>query len=122
MSYIMIIILLASLAGGFYGGCEVQKGKVERLKADVAQLEGNLKECQQVNVTNIEATTALKEDVKKANRSCASRVAAKDALIKKLQEIDNLKPTGGTTSEKDSSVTNPDPILDRLNKLFVPSG
>ena len=116
MMYIMIALIVAALGGGFYGGCAIQGSKVEKLQADVNNLEVDLKSCQEINKSNQVVVTSLQDDVKKANKSCTTRINEKNNLIKELMKIDTLQPTGG--GNENIGDIGIDPILDRLNQLF----
>jgi hypothetical protein len=103
LTYLKIGFALVLFAGGFGSAWWVQGQRVDRLKAEVSV-------CKDANAENNKTITALREEIAKGNKSCKERLAAKDATIRRLQEIDNM----GGHNEIDGT----NPLRDALNSLF----
>ena len=87
----------------------VQQGQMKLLQAELDQVNA-------VKATQDKAIENLRKDIASASQTCDRRVAVKDRAIKRLRDIDGLKPGKG----KDDAETAPgaDPVLDALNGML----
>lgn len=68
--------------------------------------------CLSANVENDKTIKALQADVDKADKTCQQRLASKDATIRKLKEIDDLR--GRDETNPDSG----NPLRDAVNGMW----
>ena len=108
------IIIGAAISGS--AAWWIQGTRIGQLQANVETLKGQLTTCQDANTSNANTINKLKNEVKNANGICESRLKTKEGLVKRLQEIDNLKQR-----EKDETGNNvdTDPLLGELNRMFA---
>lgn len=112
--YIVPFIIGGLLFGG--GAWKIQGMRLDSCKKNEAV-------CLTANAENAKTITAQKAEIKKVTESCSARIKSKDKAIRKLKEIDNLKPgevsnaTGNNTLGSNSG----DSILDALAGMFKPN-
>ncbi len=108
------IVIGAAIGGG--AAWWAQGVRISYLQANVETLTGQLSACQDANISNANTIDKLKVEAKNASGICDSRLKTRDGLIKRLQEIDNLK-----RGEKDETGNNvaTDPLLGELNRMFA---
>ncbi|MDM7320233.1 MAG: hypothetical protein P3W91_000725 [Fervidobacterium sp.] len=92
---------------GFVAGWKIREDRIKLF-------ETKLKQCEDVNIQNQKTIEELKQALEKQAKACAKRVKMKEETIKRLKEIDELKPGG---NENESGSHN-DTILDELNSMF----
>ena len=111
--------VIGLLVGMLLAGAGVWWAKDQQVKAVKVELQT----AKDANASLEKAKESLREEVKKMDKSCTARINSKDTTIKRLKEIDGLKPTGGTTNETNNAVTGDsgDPILDELNGMWQQS-
>jgi len=128
LPYIIPFLIGAALAGG--AAWMIQGARVDAAKADLEQTLADLKvsrsneeTCRDTNKINEATIGSLQEEVKSALQGCDSRLAVKDKTLKNLKRISELKPgIKGGTNEMGKKASSGDPILDELNRMYVPSG
>ena len=133
LPYAVAFAIGAALAGGaawMIQGARVDSAKAElsQTRADLKVSQNNEKICEDTNKLNQATIGSLQEEVKSALQGCDSRLAAKDKTLKNLRRISELKP--GVPKEgineigkNDSGLASSgDPLLDELNRMFVPAG
>jgi hypothetical protein len=116
--YIYLVILIIGIAIGGSVAWWVQGVRIGHLQANVETLTGQLKACQEANVSNQVTIGELTAEVRNANGICDTRLKTKDALVKRLQEIDNMKQ--GEKDETGKTVDDADPLSGELNRMFAP--
>lgn len=86
----------------------------------IAKLQTELRVAIDANEVNTQTIKMQKEEIEKATKSCSSRIAIKDTLIKRLMVIDNLGGEYEETNFIDSD--NPgDAILGMLGRMWKDS-
>ena len=133
LPYAISFAIGAALVGGSVW--MIQGARVDSAKAELSQALADLKvsrnneeACQDTNKINQITIGSLQEEVKTALQGCDSRLAVKDKTLKSLKRISGLKPgavKGGTDElVKNGSTVNSsgDPLLDELNRMFIPAG
>ena len=110
-------VALCVFAFGVFAGWRVQAVRVEAAKGKTAMVEAQLAECQNVNQSYVDAIAGLKAEVSAANAGCQKRLAAKAALVSKLEKIDGLKAVE-VKSEKVPPAPADDALLDALNRVY----
>ena len=108
---------LCVFAFGVFAGWRVQAVRVEAAKGKTAMVEAQLAECQAVNQSYVDAIAGLKAEVSAANAGCQKRLAARAALVSKLEKIDGLKAVE-VKSEKVPLASAGDALLDALNRVY----
>jgi uncharacterized protein HemX len=101
------------IVGMLLAGAGVWWAKDQQVKAVKVELQA----AKDANGSLEKAKESLEEEVKKMDKSCTARINSKDTTIKRLKEIEELKP-GVLTNEADNdtgSGNSGDPILDALN-------
>jgi len=105
--------VIGLLVGMLLAGAGVWWAKDQQVKAVKVELQA----AKDANGSLEKAKESLEEEVKKMDKSCAARINSKDTTIRRLKEIEELKP-GVLTNEADNdtgSDNSGDPILDALN-------
>ena len=108
---------LCVFAFGVFAGWRVQAVRVEAAKGKTAMVEAQLAECQNVNQSYVDAIAGLKAEVSAAYAGCQKRLAARAALVSKLEKIDGLKAVK-VKSEKVSPAPAGDALLGALNRVY----
>ena len=108
---------LCVFAFGVFAGGRVQDARVETANGKTARTEAQLAECQNVNQSYVDAIANLKAEVLAANAGRQKRLAAKAALVSKLEKIDGLKAVE-VKSEKVAPAPAGDAPLDALNRVY----
>ena len=108
---------LCVFAFGVFVGWRVQDARVGAARNDTARTEAQLAECQAVNQSYVDAIAGLKAEVSAANAGCQKRLAARAALVSKLEKIDGLKAVE-VKSEKVSPAPAGDALLGALNRVY----
>ena len=108
---------LCVFAFGVFVGWRVQDARVGAARNDTARTEAQLAECQAVNQSYVDAIAGLKAEVSAANAGCQKRLAARAALVSKLEKIDGLKAVE-VKSEKVAPAPAGDTLLDALNRVY----
>jgi hypothetical protein len=114
--WLRILKITVFVAIGFAVAWWIQGVRIGHLQANVETLTTQLSACQEANTSNEKTIGELKKEIKNANGICNSRLKTKEGLIKRLQEIDNLKQ--GKTDETGGNA-NTDPLLGELNRMFA---
>ena len=109
---------LLVFAFGVFVGWRVQAVRVEAAQNDTARVEAQLLECQNVNQSYVDAIAGLKAEVSAANAGCQKRLAAKAALVSKLEKIDGLKAVEVKDAKSQPAVPADDALLDALNRVY----
>jgi hypothetical protein len=109
--YIASFIIGGMLFGG--GAWKIQGMRLDSCKKNEAV-------CLTANAENAKTITAQKAEIKKATESCSARINSKDKAIRKLKEIDNLKPGEVSNATDNNTVgsNSGDSILDALAGMF----
>jgi tRNA A37 N6-isopentenylltransferase MiaA len=105
--------VIGLLVGMLLAGAGVWWAKDQQVKAVKVELQT----AKDANASLEKAKESLREEVKKMDKSCTARINSTDTTIKRLKEIEELKP-GVLTNEADNdtgSDNSGDPILDALN-------
>ena len=110
-------VLLLVFAFGVFVGWRVQDARVGAARNDTARVEAQLLECQNVNQAYVDAIAGLKAEVSAANAGCQKRLAARAALVSKLEKIDGLKAVE-VKSEKVQPAPVGDALLGALNRVY----
>jgi C4-dicarboxylate-specific signal transduction histidine kinase len=105
LTYLKIGFALVLFAGGFGSAWWVQGQRVDRLKTEVSV-------CKDANKETLATVEQLKAQGEKSNKSCQERLASKDATIRKLKDIDDLRG-------KDEKNPGANPLRDALNGMYV---
>lgn len=103
--YAVMAGLLIVMAG-MYLTIKIQDIALDRKEQEISA-------CKATYQSQKDAIGNLQKDIASANKSCSKRLNSKDALIKRLQEIDEIN-IGGSNVQGDSS----DSLLHELNRLF----
>ena len=111
-------VALCVFAFGVFAGWRVQAVRVEAAKGKTAMVEAQLLECQNVNQSYVDAIAGLKAEVSAANAGCQKRLAAKAALVSKLEKIDGLKAVEVKSEKVRPVVPAGDALLDALNRVY----
>ena len=111
-------VALLVFAFGVFVGWRVQAVRVEAAQNDTARVEAQLLECQNVNQSYVDAIAGLKADLAAANAGCQKRLAAKAALVSKLEKIDGLKAVEVKSEKVRPAVPADDALLDALNRVY----
>ena len=111
-------VALCVFAFGVFAGWRVQAVRVEAAKGKTAMVEAQLAECQSVNQSYVDAIAGLKADLAAANAGCQKRLAAKAALVSKLEKIDGLKAVEVKSEKVQPVVPADDALLDALNRVY----
>jgi len=117
------------IGGVIFGGAawKIRGLEVNKVKADLSVCTEAKLVCTDANAENSKTITALQADIAKTNKSCASRINGKDQTIKRLKQIDELKPSSssqkGVGNESDSAVVDStgDAILLELDRMWKPA-
>ena len=104
LKYLIPFIMGGLLFGG--AAWKIQGGRLDSCKA-TQQL------CLSANIDNTKTIEMMKEEAKKADKSCSDRLISKDQTIKKLKEIDNMR--GKDETNNDNST---DDIYNALNGMW----
>jgi len=107
------------LVGMILAGVGVWWAKDQQVKAVKVELQAAV----DANVKLEKAKELLQEEVKKVDESCTARIGIQDRTIKRLKQIDGLKPSEVVKDEKGNAVAgnSGDPILDELNGMYLAS-
>lgn len=112
LMYLRIGLALAIFAGGFTSAWWIQGKRVDGIKAENVKLKD-------ANVSNMETITSLNEEVAKIGKTCETRLRSKDAVIKRLKDIDNLTSKPKSTGDKNEKTSDTgDPLRDALCGMF----
>lgn len=97
---------------------QMQQFRISNLKDTLIEKQAEIKDLTAANQSNVLTIDKLKIEVANINKSCTSRLQAKEKIIKELRDIDNLKIGG-----KDNEGKNPsgDAVFDALNSMFKPT-
>lgn len=104
----------------------IQNARINHLKSEVADLQGDVARAVTANKTNNETIQQLKAERDKAGASCRKRLADADATIAALHKIDETK--GGRHDNRqvgNSSMgggAGTDDLLDALNGMLPGQG
>ena len=109
---------LLVFAFGVFVGWRVQDARVGAARNDTARVEAQLLECQNVNQSYVDAIAGLKAEVSAANAGCQKRLAARAALVSKLEKIDGLKAVEVKSEKVRPAVPAGDALLDALNRVY----
>lgn len=109
---------LLVFALGVFVGWRVQDARVRAARNDTARVEAQLLECQNVNQSYVDAIAGLKAEVSAANAGCQKRLAARAALVSKLEKIDGLKAVEVKSEKVQPAVPAGDALLDALNRVY----
>lgn len=109
---------LCVFAFGVFAGWRVQAVRVEAAKGKTAMVEAQLAECQNVNQSYVDAIAGLKAEVSAANAGCQKRLAARAALVSKLEKIDGLKAVEVKSEKVAPAAPAGDALLDALNRVY----
>lgn len=112
------IICAVGIAIGAWTAWWIQGVRVGHLQANIETLTTQLSGCQGANAENIRTIDGLQIEVANANGICDSRLKTKEGLVKRLQEIDNLKPRA-SKNEAGNPTDAADPLLGELNGMFT---
>jgi len=91
-------------------------GYVQQQRLEVCKKDNQV--CVTANAENITTITALKAEIDKANKSCEARLKSKDALVKKLKKIDDLKGKKNEKANDNANDISNSTILDELNIMW----
>jgi hypothetical protein len=119
-AYAIIIAIGIAIGAAIGGGAawRIQGVRIGHLQANVETLTTQLSACQGANAENIKTIDGLQIEVANANGICDSRLKTKEGLVKRLQEIDNLKPRA-SKNEAGNPTDAADPLLGELNGMFT---
>ena len=109
---------LLVFAFGVFVGWRVQDARVGAARNDTARVEAQLLECQNVNQSYVDAIAGLKAEVSAANAGCQKRLAARAALVSKLEKIDGLKAVEVKSEKVAPAAPAGDALLDALNRVY----
>ena len=109
---------LLVFAFGVFVGWRIQDARIETAKGETARTEAQLAECQAVNQSYVDAIAGLKAEVSAANAGCQKRLAARAALVSKLEKIDGLKAVEVKSEKVLPAVPAGDALLDALNRVY----
>lgn len=117
-------ILIPFIIGAIIGGMVVGKAKqvqIDAGKVELSKTQQELVVCQDANKTNQETITSLQMELRSAQQSCTTRLREKERTVNEIKQIDSLKP-GVTANETNNNNggNSGDPILDSLNRMFIP--
>ena len=111
-------VALLVFAFGVFVGWRVQDARVGAARNDTARVEAQLLECQNVNQSYVDAIAGLKAEVSAANAGCQKRLAARAALVSKLEKIDGLKAVEVKSEKVSPAVPAGDALLGALNRVY----
>ena len=111
-------VALLVFAVGVFVGWRVQDARVGAARNDTARMEAQLAECQSVNQSYVDALAGLKAEVSAANAGCQKRLAARAALVSKLEKIDGLKAVEVKSEKVQPAVPAGDALLGALNRVY----
>lgn len=111
-------VALCVFAFGVFAGWRVQAVRVEAAKGKTAMVEAQLAECQNVNQSYVDAIAGLKAELDTAYAGCQKRLAARAALVSKLEKIDGLKAVEVNSEKVQPVVPAGDALLDALNRVY----
>ena len=108
--------IIGLLVGMILAGVGVWWAKDQQVKAVKVELQA----AKDANQTNQETIKNLKDETENLNKSCTARIQTKDKTIRKLKEIDSLKPGEVNDATGNNSVggNSGDSILDALNGMW----
>ena len=109
---------LLVFAFGVFVGWRLQDARVETAKDETARMEAQLAECQVVNQSYVDAIAGLKAELDTAYAGCQKRIAARAALVSKLEKIDGLKAREVKSEKVQPVVPAGDALLDALNRVY----
>lgn len=107
MNWLSVLKVLApyfigALIAGIIVG-KIQQSRIDSRNATIEVLTKQLEDCRNVNVETQKTIVLLKEEVVNVVSTCQKRINAKDILLKKLQQVDNI--SGNV-------------LTDELNRMF----
>ena len=111
-------VAMLVFAFGVFVGWRVQAVRVEAAQNDTARVEAQLPECQNVSQSYVDAIAGLKAEVSAAYAGCQKRLAARAALVSKLEKIDGLKAAEVKSEKVSPVVPAGDALLDALNRVY----
>ena len=111
-------VLLLVFAFGVFVGWRVQDARVGAARNDTARVEAQLLECQNVNQSYVDAIAGLKAELDTAYAGCQKRLAARAALVSKLEKIDGLKAVEVKSEKVSPAIPAGDALLDALNRVY----
>ena len=109
---------LLVFALGVFVGWRVQDARVGAARNDTARVDAQLAECQNVNQSYVDAIAGLKAEVSAAYAGCQKRLAARAALVSKLEKIDGLKAVEVKSEKVPPAAPAGDALLDALNRVY----
>jgi hypothetical protein len=111
------IFIAIGIAIGASAAWWIQGVRIGHLEMAVETLTTQLKDCQDANVTDQATIGEMIAEARSAAGMCDNRLKTKEGLVKRLEEIDNLKPRA-IKNEKGNPADAADPLLSELNGMF----